>query len=445
MTYTRNALQPVMSMKPEGYRPRLIEKELDMKMGMYGTVCIEGPRACGKTWTGLSRAESAFGLDDPADNHLNYVKAQTDVRSAFDGPEPRLIDEWQGCPRIWDTAKSITDRSTEKGRFILTGSSTPASKGVMHDGTGRIGTVRMRPMSLFESGDSKGTVSLSGLFDGRFGIDEPSRNTLEKLVGLTVRGGWPMAIGLSEKQCVRYSRGYLAEAIRSASVLDGADRNESKMRALVRALARNESGIVSNSALSEDTRNAEDDGSGMRNSKSGLSEQTVPVYMSALERVFVVDNQPAFSFGARPSVRMAKNPKRHLVDPSLSIAALELTPKDLMADLRTYRPMFESMCFRDLRIYAESRGGSVSHYRDDRGKEIDAIIQNYEGEYGAVEIKLGEGQVDEAAENMLKLRKRFENDGLPLPKFMCVVCGTAAGSYRRPDGVYVVPITHLRD
>lgn len=434
-----------MSMKPEEYRPRLIEKELDMKAGMYGAVCIEGAKACGKTWAGLSRSASVFDLNDSKDDYLNLKRAQTDVGSAFEGEEPRLIDEWQECPRIWDAAKSITDKSTKNGRFILTGSSTPVSKGVMHDGTGRIGTVRMRPMSLFESGDSKGTVSLSGLFDGEFALDEPSQNTLEKLVGLTVRGGWPRAIGLSERQYVRYSRNYLAEAIRSASVLDGTDRNEAKMKALVKALARNESNIVSNSALSEDTRKAEYDGSGLRKSKSGLSEQTVPVYVSALERVFIVDNQPAFGFDARPSVRIAKNPKRHLVDPSLSIAALGLTPKELMADLRTYRPMFESMCFRDLRIYAEARGGSVSHYRDDRGKEIDAIVQNYEGDYGAVQIELMEDRTDIAAENMLKLRKRFENDGLPLPKFMCVICGTAAGSYRRPDGVYVVPITHLRD
>ncbi len=434
-----------MSMKPEGYRPRLIEKELDMKMGMYGTVCIEGAKACGKTWTGLSRAKSVFDLNDSRDNYLNLKRAQTDVGFAFEGEEPRLIDEWQECPRIWDAAESITDKSSENGRFILTGSSTPVSKGAMHDGTGRIGTVRMRPMSLFESGDSKGTVSLSGLFDGEFVLDEPSQNTLEKLVGLTVRGGWPMALGLSERQYVQYSRDYIGKVIRNASAMDGIGRNEAKMRMLVKSLARNESVIAGNGAISSDATDAEYGHWGTGKKRLSVSEQTVPVYSSVLERMFIVDNQPAFSFNARSSVRVGKSPKRHLVDPSLSIAALELTPKKLMSDLNTYGFMFESMCFRDLRIYAEAHGGSVSHYRDDRGKEIDAIVQNYEGDYGAVEIKLGEGQVDEAAENMLKLRKRFENDGLPLPKFMCVICGTAAGSYRRPDGVYVVPITHLRD
>ncbi len=434
-----------MSIKPEGYRPRLIEKELDMKMGMYGAVCIEGAKACGKTWTGLSRSASVFDLNDSKDDYLNLKRAQTNVGSAFEGEEPHLIDEWQECPRIWDATKSITDKSSKNGRFILTGSSTPVSKGVMHDGTGRIGTVRMRPMSLFESGDSKGTVSLSGLFDGEFALDEPSQNTLEKLVGLTVRGGWPMAIGLSEKQYVQYSRDYIGKVIRGASAMDGVGRNEAKMRMFVKSLARNESTLASNSTISSDVTDEDIDRSAMERERSTLSQQTVPVYSSVLERMFIVDNQPAFSFNARSSVRVGKSPKRHFVDPSLSIAALELTPKKLMSDLNTYGFMFESMCFRDLRIYAEAHGGTVSHYRDDRGKEIDAIVQNYEGDYGAVEIKLGEGQVDEAAENMLKLRKRFEDDGLPLPKFMCVVCGTAAGSYRRPDGVYVVPITHLRD
>ena len=432
-------------MELEGYMPRLIEQKLDMEMGMYGAVCIEGAMACGKTWLGKSRAVSMFDLNDPNKNFLNLKRVMTDVNVAFDGKEPRLIDEWQECPSVWDAAKNITDRSTKNGRYILTGSSTPRIKGVKHTGTGRIGTIRMRPMSLFESGDSKGTVSLTGLFDGRFTPDEPTDNTLEKLVGLTVRGGWPKTLGMSEMQYVEYSRDYIESIVRKAAKMDGVERNETKMRMFVRSLARNESTLVSNSTISSDVTDMDVDPSAMERERSMISERTIPLYSSVLERMFIVDNQPAFSFNARSSVRVGKSPKRHLVDPSLSIAALGLTPKRLISDLNTYGFMFESMCFRDLRIYMEAHGGSVTHYHDDRNREIDAMVENYDGDYGAIEIKLGENQVDTAAKNLITLSKKFEEDNLPVPKFMCVICGTAAGSYRRPDGVYVVPITHLRD
>ncbi len=432
-------------MDVEGYMPRLIERKLDMEMDMYGAVCIEGAMACGKTWLGKHRCASIFDLNDPARNFLNLKRVMTDVNVAFEGEEPHLIDEWQECPSVWDAAKSITDRSTKNGRYILTGSSTPLTKGVKHPGTGRIGTIRIRPMSLFESGDSTGSVSLTSLFEGSFAPDEPTDNPLEKLVGLTVRGGWPKTLGMSEAQYVEYSRDYIESIVRKASKLDGVERNETKMRMFVRSLARNESTLVSNSTISSDVTDLDVDHSAMEAERSMISQRTIPLYSSVLERMFIVDNQPAFSFNARSSVRVGKSPKRHLVDPSLSIAALGLTPKKLLSDLNTYGFMFESMCFRDLRIYMEAHGGSVTHYHDDRDREIDAIVQNYEGDYGAVEIKLGENQVDAAAKNLVNLGAKFEKDGLPLPKFMCVICGTAAGSYRRPDGVYVVPITHLRD
>ncbi len=433
-----------MTPAPHGYRPRLIDSRVDFLMGIYGAVCIEGPKACGKAWTAKNHSRSVFELGGSREGIANKRRTDADVLVAFEGETPHAIVEWQTVPCIWDATKYLVDQRSETGRFILTGSSTPAVKGIYHDGTGRIGLVRMRPMSLYESGDSSGAVSLRTLFDGPLKATEVTEPDLEGLVEVTMRGGWPSAIGKSHAAAVQYSRDYVESVTRAAQRMDGVSRNESKIRMRIRSLARNESTLASNETLVRDMAGSDDPESENRERET-LSAHSLPEYNDVLERLFVVDNQPAFEFNARPPVRVGRKPKRHLSDPSLSIAALGLGKNALMDDPGTYGFMFESLCVRDLRVYAEADGGRVYHYRDDRGLEVDAIVQLQDGRYGAVEIELDEDRADRAAESLLGFDRFLERSSLPRPSFLCVLCGLAATAYTREDGVHVVPIRQLRD
>ncbi len=385
---------------------------------------------------------SEYSLGDVSDNHFNLRMARLDVMRAFDGETPHLIDEWQECSAIWDATKYMVDKEGGMGRYILTGSSTPVKKGLHHEGTGRIGNVRMRPMSLFESGDSDGSVSLSLLFDTPIGIVRGKSHRLEQLVDLTVRGGWPRALGLKEEQAEAYSKDYVEHLVRTVSHLDDKTRNEWKLRNFILSLSRNECTLATNKTLVSDLN---DEGSVSEKDRDMISVQMVPDYTDALERVFIVDNVQPFEFNIRSPTRVGKKVKRHMVDPSLCIASMDVTTNELVRDEKTYGFQFESMCIRDLKVYAESHFGKVMHYRDDRGREIDAVVKMRDGRYAAFEIKVGEGQADAAAENLLKIDDYFEESELPRPTFMCVLCGTAPAAYRRDDGVYVIPITQLRD
>lgn len=421
-----------MTLTRDGYLPRSIDEVIDLMLEAFGAICIEGPKYCGKTWTSLNHAESSIMIGDPSQNFENRRLVDIDVNRALVGTPPHLIDDWQEIPSIWDAVRMEVDKHTKDGLFILTGSSTPVQKGVMHSGAGRIGRLRMRTMSLYESGDSDGSVSLMDLFDGTLQPTQSHTTDLEHLIELTVRGGWPKNIGKRTEVAIRTNKGYLDTCIEDVAGLDGSSRNTEKIRMTIRSLARNESTLASKSKIGSDVEGGR------------ISDNTVDHYIDNLERLFLICNQPPFDPGYRSSVRVGKVPKRHLADPSLAVVAMDLTPKKLMGDLRTFGFLFEAMCERDLDVYANSENGKLYHYRDSNDKEIDAVIELDDGRWGAFEIKLGTNQIDSAARNLLDIDSYIEERGGRRPSILCVVCGMTTASYRRDDGVYVVSPLQLR-
>lgn len=427
-----------MALTPSGYRPRIADRELEANLKAFGAVCIEGPKWCGKTWTALNAANSVFYVGSPNLNFQNRMLAIADPERALSGDAPHLIDEWQEAPSIWDAVRFEVDKTPGKGRFILTGSATPKVKGILHTGTGRFGALRMRTMSLFESGDSSGSVSLRGLFDKKLKSSDHVDVSLEQLVDLTVRGGWPGALDLGIDEAMKACKRYLELAVNAdISAIDGIYRDSRKMSMLIRSLARNESSVASNETIRKDMLEYDDD---------NISITTMTEYIDILKRLFLYEEQPAFDPNMRSSVGVGKHPKRHLVDPSLSVAALNATPDMLIDDLKTYGHMFEAMCIRDLRIYTESFSGQIGHYRDRMKREIDATVKLPDGRWGAFEVKLGTNQFDDAANKLLKLKVDMESDpNAKPPSVLGIICGLSSYAYCREDGVNVIPITMLRD
>lgn len=425
-------------MEKEKYLPRIIDKKLLEYLQIFSAVCVEGPKWCGKTWTSSYHSNSEIFIGDPAGNFQNRQLAQLSPALILEGKTPRLIDEWQEVPPIWDAVRYKVDQTAEKGQFILTGSATPNHKGILHSGAGRIAKLRMRPMSLYESGDSSGKVSLENLCCGRITPVMTGEVDLKTLVGLIVRGGWPGALQLPVEQAALLPVEYL-NAVLDDDVyrMDGIKRNTGKMRLLLRSLARNESTTATNKTLKNDIREIDDE---------DIDVETVKEYLDIFDRLFLTDNQPPFSVGVRSSVRVKQAVKRHFSDPSLACSLLKLTPDGLIGDLETLGFLFEALCERDLKIYAESFGGALYHYQDYQGKEIDAVIELPNGQWCAFEIKLGANQVDVAAQNLLAIQKTIAEDpkGKP-PAVLCVLCGMANAAYQRPDGVFVIPITALKN
>ena len=417
--------------------PRVIDKNIREYLRVFGAVCVEGPKWCGKTWTSSFHSNSRILLGDPIGNFQNRRLAEISPALILEGEAPRLIDEWQEVPAIWDAVRHEVDRSSEKGRFILTGSATPNHKGILHSGAGRIAKLKMRPMSLFESGDSSGEVSLRLLCDGELQPVMTGEADLNRLVGYIVRGGWPGSIGLTTEQAALVPTEYLNAVLEDdIHRVDGVKRNARKMRLLLQSLARNESTTATNRTLKRDIQEVDDE---------DVDAETVKEYLDIFGRLFLTDNQPPFSSNVRSSVRVKQAEKRHFVDPSLACAWFQMSPDDLIGDLETIGFFFESLCERDLKIYAESFGASLYHYQDYRGREMDAVVALPSGEWAAFEIKLGAHQIDAAAESLLRLQADFRKDpsGKP-PKVLCVLCGMTNFAYRREDGVFVVPITALK-
>ncbi len=424
--------QSVATLAQGGYRKRLLDDRIDAMLKTFGAVSIEGPRYCGKTWTAESHAESEIKVADSPGAISNRDLVSADPRIVLKGGEPRLIDEWQEVPAIWDMVRTEVDTFRRKGRLILTSSIAPRRDEYVHSGAGRIGAVKMRTMSLYESGDSDGSVSLASLFDGWSGMKECGPASLERLIDLAVRGGWPGSLGTDGDPKLS-AIGHLNRLTADAAGLDGKHRSEEKMAMLLRSLARNECTLASDRSVR----------SGMlENDNETMAIETYYDYMDCLRRVHAIDDIPSYSLKLRSDARIGKASKRHLSDVSMAIAALNLDKELLMKDLSAFRPMFESLCLHDIRLYIEHNGGRMFHYRDGRGREIDAVVEARDGRWGAIEVKLGTGQIDAAAENLLKLNDFFTKEGKPV-SFLCVVCGMAVYAYRRPDGVYVVPITSL--
>lgn len=425
-------------MDRQKYLPRIIDNKIEEYLKIIGAVCVEGPKWCGKTWTSSYHSKSAIYIGDPAGNFQNRQLAEMSPAMILEGDIPRLIDEWQEVPTIWDAVRYKVDQTVQKGQFILTGSATPNHKGILHSGAGRIAKLRMRPMSLYESGDSSGKISLERLCRGEITPVMTGEIDLKKLIGLIIRGGWPGSVGLPVEQAALLPMEYLNAVIDDDVYrIDGVKRNITKMRLLLRSLARNESTTATNRTLKNDIKEVDDE---------DIDIDTVKEYLDIFERLFITDNQPPFSANIRSSVRIKQSVKRHFSDPSLACALLKVTPEGLINDLETLGFLFEALCERDLKIYAESFGAELYHYQDYHGKEIDAVIELPDGQWCAFEIKLGANQVDTAANNLLNIQKGIADDpdGNP-PAILCVLCGMSNAAYRRTDGVYVVPITALKN
>ena len=425
-------------MEKQNYMPRIIDKKIEEHLKAFGAVCVEGPKWCGKTWTSSFHCESEVYIGDPSGNFQNRKMAEMAPALVLKGEKPRLIDEWQEVHQLWDAVRHEVDHTPGKGQYILTGSATPNHKGIMHSGAGRISKLRMRPMSLFESGDSSGDVSLEKLCRNELCPVFTGEADLQKLIRLVIRGGWPASINVPDEQAALLPEEYLKAVIDDDVYrIDGIRRNTGKMWRLLHSLARNESTTVSNRTLRKDIKDVDDE---------DIDVETVKEYLDIFDRLFITDNMPPFATGVRSSVRVKQAEKRHFADPSLACSLLKVTPASLLGDLETLGFLFEALCERDLKIYAQSFGGNVYHYQDYHGKEIDAVVEMPDGSWCAFEIKLGANQIDDAADNLIDIRKAFEDDpkGKP-PAVLCVISGMSNAAYQRPDGVFVVPITALKN
>ena len=421
-------------MNENNYMPRLIDERIEEYLSTFGAVCIEGPKWCGKTWTCSQHAKSSFLLADPKDNFANRQLAELDVTKALDGSAPHLIDEWQEIPAIWDAVRFAVDEAGEPGRFLLTGSATPVQKGIVHSGTGRIASLQMHPMSLFENGSSAGVVSLKDVCDGKdIGVNNVPSPSLEELIGYVIHGGWPGSLGRSPKSAALIPREYVENFIKiDIGRMEDVEHDQIKVRKCLRSLARNESTTASAATIRNDIAEMDD---------TSLSQNTVSAYLNAFRRVFLTNDIEPFSTFLRAPIRIKQTSKRHFCDPSIAAALLGATERMLLRDLRTFGFLFESLALRDLQIYAEAMGAKLYHYQDYDGHEIDGIIQFEDGRWSGFEIKLNPDDVNDAAVKMLKIASLFKHNP---PESLSVVVGKSGIAYRRPDGVYVLPITTLK-
>ena len=423
--------------EPSKYKPRVIDSAVCRYLSTFGAVCIEGPKWCGKTWTSSFHSKSEFLIGDPANNFQNRALAEISPSIVLEGETPRLLDEWQEVPSIWDAVRYTVDGRAEKGQFILTGSSTPKRKGVLHSGAGRIGRLRMRTMSLYESGESSGTVSLEELCNGKITPAMTGEVSLRDLAYYTVRGGWPGNLNVAPENASLLPQSYLDAILDDDSQrIDGKKYDVAKMRLLLRSLARNESTTAAKKKLLNDIREFDDE---------AIDMDTIATYLDVFNRLFLLDNQLPFSANIRSSVRVKQAEKRHFCDPALACALLKATPDKLIGDLETFGFLFEALVERDLKIYAESFGANLYHYQDYNNKEIDAVVELKDGKWCAFEIKLGANQIDKAATELVALRNDIEKNGGVAPSVLCVICGLSNAAYVRPDGVFVVPITALKN
>lgn len=421
------------------YRRRIVDDILLDKLEAKGAVLIEGPKWCGKTTTALQVAKSVIRMDDPTKRDENIVMSELNPVMILRGDTPRLIDEWQIAPKIWDAVRYEVDSRGEEGQFILTGSAVPVeSKEITHSGTGRFTWLTMRTMSMYESGESNGDISLEALFDAPDKIYAVNEQDINSLAYIICRGGWPRAIGMREKAALSQAVDYYDAVIKSdINRADGVNKNPERVKRLMRSYARHQGTQVANTMLRDDIA---------ANDSEGLSDETVMSYVNALKKIFVVEDMPAWSPNLRSKTAIRTSDTRYYVDPSIAAAALGIGPKDLLSDLSTFGLLFETLCVRDLRVYAEYIGGEVYHYRDKTGLECDTVIHLRNGSYGFAEIKLGgEKLIEEGAANLKALRDKIDTTKMKEPSFMMIIVGVGSYAYRRDDGIYIVPIGCLKN
>lgn len=421
------------------YNYRIVDSLLQDKLEAKGAVLIEGPKWCGKTTTATQKAASILHMDNPTEKDQNLTLAKLNPLRLLKGAVPRLIDEWQIAPTLWDSIRYEVDQREEMGQFILTGSAVPAdTKEINHSGTGRFSWLMMRPMSLYESKESTGEISLKELFDENTNIDGENPNDIEKLAFLICRGGWPGAIDLKEKPALQQAFDYLDGVVKSdINRADGIEKNEERVRRIMRSFARNQGSQTPTTAIANDI---------LANDSSSVNEDTVQTYIKALKKIFVIEDMPAWNPNLRSKSAIRTSDTRYYVDPSIASASLGLGPDDLLNDLNTFGLLFETLCVRDLRIFAESLNGSVYHYRDNTSLECDAVIHLRNGKYGLIEIKLGgDDLIEEGAKTLKKLKDCIDTTKMNKPSFLMVLTGIGKYAYKREDGVLVVPIGVLKN
>lgn len=421
------------------YKERIADKLLKRRLQGKGAVLIEGPKWCGKTTTAEQLAESILYMDDPESIHQNLTLAEIDPKRLLNGKTPRLIDEWQLAPKLWDAVRFEVDHRSDLGQFILTGSSVPASsEHIHHTGTGRFSWLLMRPMSLYESLESTGDVSLSELFNSPDQISGENHLDINKLAFVVCRGGWPRATDLKDEIALDQAFDYYDAVVHSdISKVDGVTRNPERVKRLMRSYARNQGSQATNKLLCDDISANESD---------NIDTDTISSYINALKRIFVIEEMEAWNPNLRSKTAIRTSNTRYYIDPSIAAAALGLGPQDLLSDLRTFGLLFETMCIRDLRIFADVLNGNVYHFRDKTDLECDAVIHLRNGSYGLIEIKLGgESLIEEGAATLKKLNGKLDTSKMKKPSFLMILTGIGNYAYRRPDGIYVVPIGCLKD
>jgi len=418
------------------YLPRIADTILQDRLESKGAVLVQGAKWCGKTTTASQIAKSVVYMQDPLLRDQYLQLAKLDTMQLLEGAVPRLIDEWQLAPNLWDAVRVAVDQRNEFGQFILTGSAVPHDDmSTSHSGTGRIARMVMRPMSLFESQDSNGQVSLKSIFDNEK-ISGFSSHKLENLAFLISRGGWPSAVGRTEKVALRQAFDYVDAVIESdISRADGTVRRPSRVRSLLRSYSRMVGSSGRMTQIREDMSAREPE---------NFEIQTISSYINALSLIFVIEELEAWNPNLRSNTAIRTSNTRHFVDPSIAVASLRIGPKDLINDLRTMGFLFESMCIRDLRIFTEALEGDVYHYHDANDRECDAVLHLHDGRYGLVEIKLGVAQVEKAAENLKKIVDVLDINRMSAPSFLMVLTGSGV-AYQREDGIYVVPIGCLKN
>ena len=423
----------------ENYRKRIADHILARKLEGKGAVLIEGPKWCGKTTTAEQVAASILYMDDPEKKEQNIAMSELNPKRLLKGDVPRLIDEWQIAPKLWDAIRFEVDHRRDLGQFVLTGSAVPPdTKEITHSGTGRFTWLTMRPMSIFESGDSSGEVSLKALFEHPDEIDGESTLDIERLAFLVCRGGWPQAIDMRDEIALDQAIDYYDAVVKSdINRADGVQKNPERVKRLMRSYARNQGTQVPNTVIVQDI---------VVNDETKMDEETVASYLNALRKIFVVEDMPAWNPNLRSKTAIRSSDTRYYVDPSIAAAALGIGPQDLINDLKTFGFLFETLCVRDLRVFADALNGEVYHYRDKDGLECDAVIHLRNGAYGLVEVKLGGDKlIEEGSVNLKALNDKIDTDKMKKPAFLMVLTGTGDYAYRRPDGVYVVPIGCLKD
>ena len=419
------------------YRTRLADEVLKDKLEASGAVLVEGAKWCGKTTTSKQIAKSVLYMQEPAQKKQNLLMADTNPSLLLQGDIPRLIDEWQLAPKLWDAVRFEVDQRDDFGQFILTGSAVPPDTSeISHSGTGRISRMLMRPMSLLESGESTGRVSLASLFNKNYEVSASVESDIEELAFLICRGGWPKAIGKTDRVALQQSIDYCDAIVNSdISRVDGKERNPERAKLLMRSYSRN----IGSQAKFEEMRQDI-----LGNDVDSFSINSLYDYLNALKKIFVIEDAPAWNPNLRSKTAIRNTDTRYFVDPSIATASMGLGPKDLINDLNTMGLFFENLCVRDLRVYAQSIGGEIYHYRDKNGLECDAVVHLRNGSYGLVEIKLGGDKlIEEGAATLNKLEKIIDTTKMKSPSFKMILTGVGNYAFKRPDGILVVPIRSL--